>query len=833
MVIPCALGAASAAKAVGSGGATALGIGMGKSDMDQSRDLFKQQMRQAKRLWTADFAEASVRHGESMMQAAHQHAEAQAMATASYYQAEKLAGQGIKLARDQDSRAYEMAWRAEVRESLRDELCNQNNRFNIIMLCDTVCLGCVFTLVVETPPAETSILMQNAFVLGLGVSVMFFSISLWGSVIMVRRLHDNTAARLERKLFVQSEDLQKAWKHQVTKNLPTGAQEIYLLHQAYEKWVTEYIDPIGKMSIELLSLGVVTMFITAGILIHNVYLVDHDNFYAVPIIWSCVGVTCSTLLIMKFSEDNKEKKKQGVYDVSWQDQSSVGTGPYAKIVKAAEELSSRTAAALGSLERVESYGNQERNERELCTQPRLLHDRAMSLRRESVSRTEIRNEVLQLVTTAAEELDALPEELISRTNKILHSIDEADVRTADLVSTQPNAENTNTQQEQDDDDYHHHIFSPSGMSQSRRRVFQSSASPEQMGAHPIDAQRIPVSLGSLRKKLGEISHTTLLRLRNTSDEPLRLKSGVQLKEGKYIKSINANDPHGNAVCLHLYPGTEIPPRTEVLVASRSGGVWFPTSGIVGTIMYTNYDGSWTFEVSFRNDLIGNVRRCRVKAYQTNGANKNEDLAEEYQQYWEVFKDEYDGKANNEVLISFDVLSGAKASVRQRQSNLVLKNGYLLKKRQFGLGLHWQQRWCVLTPIEIVFSTDKSSEKQDRILVRHITKVRKDPDVLRRNTFQVYTNLVKSDPCCLATGSVEERDEWIKRIREAIQLVSASASTIGPSPLASRASGSTLFSPSLSGGEASTKTYPDQYSSDIEDGIECVHGEMKTEVLTCQ
>lgn len=55
---------------------------------------------------------------------------------------------------------------------------------------------------------------------------------------MVRRLHDNTAARLERKLFAESEDLQKEWQQQLAKNKPTGAQELYLVHQAYEKWVS-------------------------------------------------------------------------------------------------------------------------------------------------------------------------------------------------------------------------------------------------------------------------------------------------------------------------------------------------------------------------------------------------------------------------------------------------------------------------------------------------------------------------------------------------------------------------------------------------------------------
>lgn len=215
MVIPIAAAAAQAVGVAGSAGATALGIGMGKSDLDLSRDIFKLQMRQTKRLWTADWAESSARHGEQIMQAAEHHAESQAMSTATFYQAEKLASQSIKLARDQDSRSYEMAWRAEVRESLRDELGNQNNRFNIIMLCDTVCLGCVFTLIADgSPPIDTPPVMLNAYVFCLGISIMLFSISLWGSIVVVRRLHDNTAARLERKLFALSEDLQIAWQKQ-------------------------------------------------------------------------------------------------------------------------------------------------------------------------------------------------------------------------------------------------------------------------------------------------------------------------------------------------------------------------------------------------------------------------------------------------------------------------------------------------------------------------------------------------------------------------------------------------------------------------------------------
>lgn len=47
---------------------------------------------------------------------------------------------------------------------------------------------------------------------------MLFTVSLWCSVIVVRRLHDNTAARLEQKLFIQSEDLQRVWQDQLKKS---------------------------------------------------------------------------------------------------------------------------------------------------------------------------------------------------------------------------------------------------------------------------------------------------------------------------------------------------------------------------------------------------------------------------------------------------------------------------------------------------------------------------------------------------------------------------------------------------------------------------------------
>lgn len=804
--------AAQAASAAGSAGATALGLGMGKTDLDLTRDLFKLQMQQAKRLWAADWAENSLRHGEQCLQSAQQHAEAQALGTAAYFQAEKLARQGIKLQRDQDARAYEMAWRAEIRESLRDDLTNQYNRFNIVMLCDTVCLSCVFTLVADaTLPAETSTVMIILYLLSMGISITLFSVSLWCAVMVVRRLHEHTAASLERKLFAQSDDLQRAWHQQLESGLPTGPHEIYLVDQAYEKWLAQHLSPIGEPSIHMMAVGVVSMFITAGILMHNRYLLEYDFELVIPIFWSFVLITSTTVLYMKFAEDRKEKKKQGVYDNSWQDQSMIETGPFAKISRAAEELFSDEAVELGSADRVASVLLHERREREKCTQTKALHQRVDSFRSESERRARTRRDVLQLLTTAAEELDALPEELTSRLNKLMHDIDEADNRTADLLTEPTEADNPLD------------LVGSSRATWNRLGTLTPTApSRAPMATHPIDAQRIPVSLAAVRKKLGEASLSTLLRIKNLSDEPLRLRSGVQLKQGRYIKSLNAIDPNRMSVCHHLYPGTEIPPRSEVVLAARNnGGKWLPTSGIAGEIVYTNRDETWVFRIAFSNGLVRNVRKCQVGATHVarddgedaNDGDEEEDNDEtDDDQFWTITKHELDIKANNEIAITIDGRRGEdakKAALVHRKSQLTLKSGFLLKNKSFGLGLQWQQRWVVLNAKEIVYSDRASSKKQSKIALKDITRVGPGIELVKQNVFEIYTRTEGRGPHRFSAASPGDRDQWIRTIRDATGIGAFTD----------------MDSVSRSGDDSSVTT-----QSVFENGFECVQNDAGTSVL---
>jgi hypothetical protein len=119
--------------------------------------------------------------------------------------------------------------------------------------------------------------------------------------------------------------------------------------------------------------------------------------------------------------------------------------------------------------------------------------------------------VLKLVTSAQEERDALPEELSSQLNKILYDVGEVDNQTAGVVEMQ-------SVPMRDD------VGAGSGslgvsLGRQRSRAGEQRPAPRErllapMAPEPIDAGSTPVVLSEVRRKLGEISRTTLLRLVN-------------------------------------------------------------------------------------------------------------------------------------------------------------------------------------------------------------------------------------------------------------------------------------------------------------------------------
>lgn len=96
-------------------------------------------------------------------------------------------------------------------------------------------------------------------------------------------------------------------------------------------------------------------------------------------------------------------------------------GPFAKIRKAGDALTSSIATKLGSAEQIDSLNSHEQCERAFCTSAQSLHCQVESLLGQSNDREAIRKEILTLLTTATEEHDTLPEEFITRLNKVMYS----------------------------------------------------------------------------------------------------------------------------------------------------------------------------------------------------------------------------------------------------------------------------------------------------------------------------------------------------------------------------------------------------------------------------
>jgi hypothetical protein len=193
--------------------------------------------------------------------------------------------------------------------------------------------------------------------------------------------------------------------------------------------------------------------------------------------------------------------------------------------------------------------------------------------------------------------------------------------------------------------------------------------------------------------------------------------------------------------------------------------------------------------------------------------------EEGREYWQISKDEYDSKANNEIVVCFDVLHGveaSKASFRQRQSSIIVKNGFLKRKLRFPLGLQWQQRWFVLTPHEIIYSQDEANKNQVKIALMDIESVCKDTGMVKRNAFQIHTRLAESGPYCFLAKSPEEREDWIRNILDCIELLPEKSNGL-------QVNTSNRRSPmAREGADSKVTTADSRVNSEADYSIECVH-----------
>ena len=532
----------------------------------------------------------------------------------------------------------------------------------------------------------------------LGVSVTMFTISLWSAVIIVRRLNESTASTLERKLYFSDEALQTLWRQQLESDQPTGTEIMVALATAYDAWVDENCEPIGSRATIMLSSGVVSLFVAAGVITHARYMVEFEGraAAAISLFWGCVFVTISTVVAMQTREDSREKRKEGPYDSAWQDAmhtrdgnsaSSLGgdgqqpqkaevADLYAKVTRAGKRLqSAMQAPGYATTDSVVASEQREEEERAECAATSALRENWELLRQQSAERRAVREEVVQMLTAAGikEEREALPEELTTQLNKILYNVEAIDCQTQEAIE-QTSASMAETPV----------LPSQAGLAatasaavganpgtsadaitrtRSRQQPPQALVSLAPM-IGPVDSANSPVYLPEVRRKLGDFARTTLLRIRNESTEVLFCVSGRVLEAGTWVESMEVEQQrHAGKSKLELLPPDQILPRTEVVVAARSTGSLVPTSGVEGRLLYeARQDESWTFEVDFKNFLISSKRSVRVRASQAGGDGAALRRTATTAMTWEIQKDELDRKENNEAIVRVQSMYIASFSV---------------------------------------------------------------------------------------------------------------------------------------------------------------------------
>ncbi len=226
----------------------------------------------------------------------------------------------------------EVTLEAEVRDGLRDEFAIKNNRFNTLMVCDTVMMGCAFSLVSDGSLPDGSVVpVIWTYMSGLSVSISLLTVSLWCSFIVCRRLNQVTAWAL-----LEMEPSKSYWEEEMNAKR---------LQKRFEDWFNLHCRTIALWAERALTGGVIALFVAASALLYARMQVELEQEIASA--WMFVGFASATglfILFLERRESKLKKKKQGVYwpakDVGLQRRGSA-------LHAASDELLRRTIAELG------------------------------------------------------------------------------------------------------------------------------------------------------------------------------------------------------------------------------------------------------------------------------------------------------------------------------------------------------------------------------------------------------------------------------------------------------------------------------------------------------
>ena len=280
--------------------------------------IHKESYQQDKRVFYADHTETVAHHGESFAQSERHHSQSYAQGEASYQQADKEHRREFMQARLQHRVSRDIAMHAEIREGLRDEFDQKNNRQNALMVCQAVMLTCAIQLsVVAELPWDTDPDRANSLWTKLtwvysatsGASVFMLSLSLWSNFIVTRRLNQYTAGVMQVEMHME-----KTWRDRKGKD---DVHDAAMLRDYFRRWYAQHCGMVAAISLHGFTIGVITVFVAAAILTYMRFELRQQVKHAG---YPFLGIICATslfILVIEWRERRLSKTKGGVYARPW------------------------------------------------------------------------------------------------------------------------------------------------------------------------------------------------------------------------------------------------------------------------------------------------------------------------------------------------------------------------------------------------------------------------------------------------------------------------------------------------------------------------------------
>ena len=290
--------------------ATTLPAALATKEIVTALKVHKEAFQQDKRFFYASYAEAVAHHGEAYAQAQRHHKESYALSDATYYQGDKHHRRTFQQAKLQHQVDRDIKMRAEIRAGLRDEFLQKNNRYNALMVCQTVMLTCGFNLsLVDVPGNESWSTVFWVYSGLLGLSFGLLALALWFNFIVTRRLNQYTASVLHIEMHLSPE-----WRK---KRGVDDVLDAALLRDYFRRWFGRHCQNLATASQHLFTCGVSSLFGAACISLHaRIELRNQVSWASLPFL-IVLGGTALALFHIEVSEVRFSKQKLGVYSRPW------------------------------------------------------------------------------------------------------------------------------------------------------------------------------------------------------------------------------------------------------------------------------------------------------------------------------------------------------------------------------------------------------------------------------------------------------------------------------------------------------------------------------------